>query len=276
MQTSPWGLVNRARYPLESLDSTEGRELVDQCRRDLDDQALCLLPGFLHPTALEGLAAQANALSVRSITAHRARTAYGWCDNRGFAPDHPRRALLPARTSTVTLDMIPRDSAFRALFFFDALTEFIRRCLGFDELYCSACPYLALIIKVMHEEDTLTWHFDTNDGVVSLLLQDADEGGHFQYAPYIRHERAENYGDVKAVFEGRSKLVHQPPMAPGSLVLFRGRRSLHRVSPVGKTTKPRLIRLHSYDRKPDMVFPENTVNAVLKPDGQPHYGLYPH
>ena len=55
-------------------------------------------------------------------------------------------------------------------------------------------------------------------------------------------------------------------------MLFRGRRSIHRVAPVGETTKPRLILLLSYDQKPDMVFPEATVRAIIDPSMNEHVG----
>lgn len=61
-------------------------------------------------------------------------------------------------------------------------------------------------------------------------------------------------------------------MAPGTFVLFRGRRSIHRVAPVGPTAKPRLIALFSYDRQPGMVFPQATVRSVLDPSNEPHLG----
>ena len=45
------------------------------------------------------------------------------------------------------------------------------------------------------------WSFDTNDGVVSLMFQTADEGGHFEYAPYRRDEVNENYGGIQELVE---------------------------------------------------------------------------
>ena len=118
----------------------------------------------------------------------------------------------------------------------------------------------------------MAWHYDTNDGVVSLLLQTPDEGGDFEYVPYLREENDEHYDAVADVFAGCSTRVQQPRMKPGSLLLFKGRRSLHRVSAVGRTEKPRLIALMSYDRQPGMVFPEATVRAITNPEVRVHRG----
>ena len=272
MTTSPAELVDLQRYPITELDSPAGRELVAKCRAALNEGALCLLPGFLINDAVERFVAEATGFAHKVIRQEKRRTPYGWMDNSGFAPDHPRSALFPMKNGTVTLNLIPAESPMRHLFFWDGLTEFVRRCLGFDTLYCSACPYLALEMKVFDSGDDLSWHYDTNDGVVSLLLQQPDDGGGFEYAPFIRSEDDENYAEVRRVFDGTSEQVRRPNFEPGTLVLFRGRRSIHRVAPVGKTSKPRLILLLSYDEKPGMVFPEATVRAVMDPTTTEHRG----
>ena len=237
-----------------------------QCRSSLDEAALCLLPGFLTSEAVTRFTTEATSLVPQAIPQDHLRTSYGWMDNSGFAPDHPRGRLYHTRNSTVPLHLIPHHSPMRQLFFWDELTEFIRRCLGFKTLYCSACPYLALEMKVYETGDDICWHYDTNDGVVSLLLQEPDEGGGFEYAPFIRSEEDENYDEVRRVIDGSSAMVRRPNFEPGTLVLFRGRRSMHRVAPLGQTSKPRLIMLFSYDQQPNMVFPAPTVRSVIDPD----------
>ncbi len=53
-------------------------------------------------------------------------------------------------------------------------------------------------LAVMGDGDELQWHFDQTDFVVSLALQDADEGGDFEVAPRIRSGDDERYDDVAA------------------------------------------------------------------------------
>merc|ERR1711918_179954 len=101
--------------------------------------------------------------------------------------------------------------------------------------------------KAFQEGDELSWHFDTNDWVLSLLLQESDEGGVFRYCPDIRSEQDENYEEVAGVLHGTAQqCVRDLNLQVGCLCLFRGNRSLHCVTRVGKTCKPRLILLLSY------------------------------
>jgi len=101
------------------------------------------------------------------------------------------------------------------------------------------------------EGNGFPWHFDTNNFTVTLAIQNAEEGGAFEYAPNIR-ANGENFDEVKAVLDERSDRVVRLDLEPGDLQLFRGRYSLHRVAPLyGK--RPRYVAILSYVEEPDMV-----------------------
>ena len=55
----------------------------------------------------------------------------------------------------------------------------------------------------------------------------------------------------KPICNGRdaNERVATIPMTPGTLMLFEGRHTLHRVSPIGGA-RPRYVGLFGYDRKP--------------------------
>ena len=265
-------IVDLDRYPIANIDDAPARALIDACRRDLDEQALCTLPGFIRPEVLPQLVAEAEALVPKAYRNDNLRTPYGWMCNTGFPPDHPRSQVFRNRSGLVMTDQFQGDGPIVCLFRWDPLTEFVREALSCETLYRSACPHLSLNLGIEGEGDQFGWHYDTNDGVVSLLLQQPDEGGHFEYAPYIRAEDDEAYPQVARLFAGEPGMARRPVMAPGTFVLFKGRRSCHRVTPVGPAVRPRLIALFSYDERPGMVFPEATVNDLKNPSPETYYG----
>ena len=59
----------------------------------------------------------------------------------------------------------------------------------------------------------------------------------------------ESYEAVRAVLDGSSDRVVQLEMTPGTLLIFEGRHSIHRVSAIHGPT-PRLVGLLAYDTKP--------------------------
>jgi hypothetical protein len=102
----------------------------------------------------------------------------------------------------------------------------------------------------MADGDELFWHFDQTDFVVSIALRSSEHGGHFECVPEAHTATDECYGDVTAALEGRARArVTTIPMEPGTLMFFEGRRSLHRVTPIGGPTT-RLVALLAYDTHP--------------------------
>ena len=255
-------LVNLSLYPIDRLDS-EGADLVSRCRKSLHRSALGYLPNFLTPGALALL--QTEVMSVRQLAYRNSapRPPYGWRDQAGYPSGHAVAQRLPQSLGSVTRDCFEADGTLVSLFEQDEITEFVRRCLGFDSLYRVECPYLSVNAKVMMRGDQHAWHFDQNDGVVSVLIQSAARGGDFEYVPYIRDEGDERYDDVSALFGGKTEGVVRPPLEAGAFCLFKGRRSLHRVSEITDDDPPRLVALLSYDKKPGMVYPRQTLKAVL-------------
>ena len=91
-------------------------------------------------------------------------------------------------------------------------------------------------LAVMLEGDALGWHFDQTDFVVSLAIQSSDAGGDFENVQRLRWVDGggidERYDTVAGVLAGDApELVTTVPMTPGTLMLFEGRWSLHRVTP---------------------------------------------
>jgi hypothetical protein len=123
--------------------------------------------------------------------------------------------------------------------------------LGRAPLFRYADPMGALNLAVMAEGDELGWHFDQTDFVVSIAVQSSVGGGDFESASHVRTPDDERFDVVGAVVEGRApEQVDVVPMTPGTLMLFEGRHSVHRVSPVSGPV-PRYVALLAYDTKAD-------------------------
>ena len=82
--------------------------------------------------------------------------------------------------------------------------------------------------------------------MVSLAIQTADEGGEFEVHPRIRSADDECYDAVSEALAGTRDRGGDAAHGPGTLLVFEGRHSLHRVSPVGGG-KVRHVGLLAYD-----------------------------
>ena len=137
-----------------------------------------------------------------------------------------------------------------ALYNWYPLTDLVRDILDLPVLHRVVDPLMRCNVTFLNDGDEHGWHFDANDFVVSLLLQSAERGGAFEFAPGIRSDADQNFDGVRAVMEGKPDLTRTLKVEPGTLVLFKGRHALHRVIPVAGG-RPRIIALFSYDERED-------------------------
>ncbi len=245
-------IVDLARYPILDAGSAGGRALVEDCRRQLQATGSCLLHDFVLPAQIAQMAAEAAEVAPLAFRAEGVRrgTAYLEAPNEDFPPDHPRRRLQTSSVGAVAYDLIPPAHLLRRLYESPGMLAFLARTLGVERLYRYADPLGALNVAVMGAGEHLFWHFDQTDFVVSILLRDCEAGGEFEYVPNIRTPTQENYDRVGRLLDGDRSEVVTLEHRPGTLALFQGRYSIHRVAPILGATD-RLMGLLGYDTKPD-------------------------
>jgi hypothetical protein len=214
-------LVDTDRWPMND------NALTSQLNQAFVDENIVVLPGFIKSSALPALVAECDEL---------AKVAY--------------HTTVNANLEVVAYDQFPNDSVIRALYEWEPLMEFVARVLGEKQLYRYADPFGALNLAVMRDGHELGWHFDQTDFVVSIAFQPSLEGGHFENVPRIRSMGNDNAETVAAIRNGeRDDLVRLEPMTPGTLMVFNGRWSYHRVSKVHGAVA-RHVALLAYDTKP--------------------------
>lgn len=245
----PAELVDLERYPLQRPESDAYRRVVDQARRELRDRGAAEIEGFVSPTGVAALVRDADELAARAHTSGGQGTAYLEFPDFSLPPDHPRLHFADYAVRAVAYDITPLDSPLRLLYEWDPMKDLIEAVLDRGPVFRYADPFGALNLAVMGEGDQLQWHFDQTDFVVSLAIQSAERGGDFEVAPRIRSAQAEHYDDVAAVLAGDRSRVETLPMRPGTLLVFEGRYSLHRVSPI-EGSRWRHVGLLAYDTQP--------------------------
>jgi hypothetical protein len=249
----PGALVDLERYPILDLDAPPACELIARCRRELADVGALALPGFLKPGVTEALAAEARALAPIAYDVKEEHTVYFKPADPSFSGGHPRCRLVHSDKGGVSYDQIPGDATLRRLYQWDGLMAFVAAALGEQRLYRHADELAALNINVAQEGQELNWHFDRTDFSVTLSLQTAEAGGRFEYLPWLRNENDQNYAGITRVIDGAREGVQTLPFDAGTLALFRGHYSLHRVTPT-RGPRDRLVAVLSYVREPGVTF----------------------
>jgi hypothetical protein len=248
---APEELIDRSRYAVTDLGGSATKRMIATEQRRLAEAGVSILPGFLTSDAVRLLCREADELAPLAHFSETRATPYLERPDRSLAEGHPRRFVVRSALRALAYDRFPPSSALRALYEWTPLMTFVGAVLGQSRLYPYADPMGALNLAIMVEGDELGWHFDQTDFVVSIALQDSEGGGDFVSARHLRGAVGENYDEVARVLRGETHAaVEQIPTTPGTLMLFEGRNSMHRVTPIAGRV-PRYVALLAYDTKPD-------------------------
>ncbi len=148
------------------------------------------------------------------------------------------------------------DSPLRKLYHSDGFRQFLCAVLGESALYNYADPLSSINYHYYRAGQELGWHFDNSSFAVTLMIQSPEQGGVFEYIPGLRDSGANdmNFDGVSNALDGKLESISLE-INPGALALFRGRNSLHRVSPVaGKTNRVQVVL--AYNTEPDIALSE--------------------
>lgn len=245
-------IVDLERYPIADLRRPEAQSLIGACRVQMSENGLCLLPNFVRSEALAQMVEEAKRLLPSAHqTEHWRASEHGSGGTGGGTIPRATRASIGA----IAYDKIAALSPLRALYEWDGLTDFVAAVLDRSPFYRCADPVVSCMLTVCREADELGWHYDPNDGVVSLMLQQADAGGAFEFAPGIRYAAPDASNAELSVLDGRHAGVIRFELKAGTLSMFNGHGSLHRVAPVAGT-RERIIALFNYMAEPGYVFSE--------------------
>ncbi|MCX4633965.1 arpA protein [Streptomyces sp. RPA4-5] len=246
-------VVDTARYPLPEPGSAGAQAVISRARHELRTLGCTVLPDFVRPALRAALEQECAVIAPQAHFDVETVNVYNIAVDEELPAGHPGRRTFQRGNAFVPRDRVPADSLISRLYSDPLFQDFLARCFGLPRLHELADPLSGLVLNVVAPGMEHPWHFDTNEFTVSMLTRQAQDGGVFEYCPNIRSAHDERFGDVRDVLDGRGeRLIRRLPLHPGDLQLFKGRYSLHRVSPVrGKTARHSAI--FAYSERPGVI-----------------------
>ncbi len=249
-------IIDLDRYPIDRPDDSGYAALRQQCLGDLARQGAAVLEGFMRTETLADTVAEVAPVLENAFFTPKTHSPYLVADDPAFPPDHPRNRKQATSSATLAYDWIPEDSALNRLYLWPPFLAFLADVLEYEALYPYADTLTPLNVLIYDKGASLGWHFDLPPFVVTLTLQQSEQGGEFLFAPFIRSDDDENYDGVAEVLESRSDAVRELKQPPGALVIFRGNRTIHRVTTIESDT-PRLAVAFSFSKEPGTISDEH-------------------
>ena len=240
-------------FPLDRPDSAGGRALLARCRRELHETGMFSLAGLIRPEVLERCVAEVEPLfGTDAFTHSREHNIYFDDRIEDVEANHPALRRFRTINHTVCGDQIPA-SLITRIYEWQPLIDFLAAAMSKPRLYRMADPLARINVMAYHAGEELNWHFDRSEFTTTCLLQAPLAGGQFQYRSGLRSDADPNYEGVGRLLSGDDEHVQTLPLAPGTLNVFKGRNTAHRVTPVDGD-RARIIAVFSYYEIPDVSF----------------------
>lgn len=243
-------IADLERFPLDS------EAFGKACAGTLDSKGVLVLEDFIKPAALEELRRESQEGKSKAYFCTNQHSVYLTPHNPEFSADHPANRQVESSKGCICDDDVAPGSPLRTLYDDASFQDFVKRTTGETELHPYADPLSSINIHYANRGQELGWHFDNSSFAITLLIQKADAGSRFEYVKDLRDaDKGDmNYPGAEALLDGKI----QPDvlsMGPGTLVLFRGRNSMHRVSP-NESDTTRMLAVLAYNSKPGVALSE--------------------
>ncbi len=251
MDVAMRGIIDIEQHPIDCLDFRA------ECKRALDEKGVLVMPGFLTASAIASIAREGEENQGLAYYTTSDHNIYLSPKDPEFPDDHPRNRTVSSSKGCITTDQIPADSSLQALYNSGAFKAFLCAVLGEAAMHEYADPLSSINLHYAAQGQELGWHYDNSSFAITLLIQKPTDGAIFEYVKDLRNadEGDMNYDQSAAVLDGKMP-VKSLSMEAGALVLFRGRNSLHRVTPtIGDTT--RMLVVLAYNTEPGVSLSES-------------------
>lgn len=246
-------VLDLERFPLDRPDSPPFEALVASCRRAMAATGMCNLDGLVRPAGIERAVRELKPLSDRMAYTHRRQHNVYFDESvAGLAPGHGALKRFDTVHHTLCDDQLV-GTLVHEIYEWAPLPAFLARVLNKPQLFPMGDPLARVNVMTYRPGEALNWHFDRSLFTTTLLIQAAEEGGEFEYRSNLRSDADPNFDGVAKLLHGTDPEIRSNPLSAGTLNLFAGKNTLHRVSPV-RGQRDRLVAVYSYYERPDVMF----------------------
>lgn len=243
--------LNLTRYPIDRPESDAFGTLVANCQLQLASEGMFNLPGFMTDAAIAATLEQARPMIEAHAFTHQRDHNIFFDDGVDLPADHPALRRFKTTNHTICADQI-EGSPIIQLYDWKPFHTFLAAVMQKPALYPMDDRIAGANVMTYYHGDGLNWHFDRSEFTTTLLLQEPSGGGEFEYAKDLRKPGDPNLEGIRGLMNGSVKPQICAHTA-GTLNMFRGVNTAHRVTPVIGDT-PRITSVLTYYEAPGRQF----------------------
>lgn len=210
-----------------------------RCAEELDASGALVLPGFFNDAFIASVLTESTGREDEAFFARDTHNIWLTPNDESLGTEHIFNRQIQSSKGLLADDQLAADSPLREVYGDRGFLEFIASVVGEAKVYPYADELSSINVHFHRDGEELGWHFDNSSFAVTALIQAPERGGRFEYVRNLRDSKNDdqNYPGVANAVDTRAgvDVLH---FAPGALVVFRGRDSMHRVTPTtGSNTR---------------------------------------
>ena len=211
-----------------------------------------MLKGFFTQRFVDSVLAETVSREDDGFFASSTHNVWLTPPNDELADDHIFNRQIVSTKGLLADDQVPSGSPLRAVYDDEAFRSFVADVVGVEQVHPYADALSSVNVHFHRNGEELGWHFDNSSFAVTTLIQEPESGGTFEYVKDLRNAEADeqNFAGVETAIDTREG-VETLGFAPTDLVLFRGRNSMHRVTP-SQGDRTRVLIVLAFNTEPDI------------------------
>lgn len=223
---------------------------IRRCKTELNGDGVLIMSGFLCSDALAAVKREAVDSKHSAYFCAQTHTVYLSAPDPQYPEHHSRNRQIVSTKGCVPDDLIPQTSLLRTIYNSATVRKFLCKVLEERALYPYADALSSINVHYYEAGQELGWHFDNSSFAITLTVQAPDAGGELEYVRQLRTTAAggANYDGVRQALDGNI-IPGRLTFSDGMLVVFRGKETLHRVTPV-RGGKDRIQVVFAYNNEP--------------------------
>ena len=233
------------------------KEFRTSCSKVLNQSGVLVLSHFLKPKSIDIIKSDGEAKKHFAYFCRQEHNVYLTPSDNNYPIAHPRNRKVVSSKGCITHDLIPENSPLRKLYDSEEFRNFLCEVLNEPGLYEYADTLSSINLHIAEPGQELGWHFDNSSFAITLMIQEPQKGGTFEYIGGMRDAEndVKNFEGVEKVLDGKIKPL-KLNLDAGALVLFRGRNAIHRVAPV-EGSRTRMLVGFAYNSEPGIALSES-------------------
>lgn len=218
----------------------------------LNADGALVLEGFFTPAFVDQVLADSAGREAEGFFASSTHNVWLTPSDDELADGHIFNRQIVSTKGLLGDDQVDSDSPLRAVYDDDTFRSFIADVVGVDAVHPYADDLSSVNVHFHRDGEELGWHFDNSSFAITTLIQPPVAGGVFEYVKDLRNAEADdqNFAGVQAAIDTRTG-VETLDFNPTDLVLFRGRNSMHRVTP-SQGDRTRILVVLAFNTEPNI------------------------